>query len=201
MVAFCTGQPGQHPYAVREHDFYATAPIAVEKLVEADPEHLNSSLVKIWEPAAGNGGVARTSWPSCCPRLPPPFASDASRRPARLELDLLRLVSLAARPPRPAFPQPHLRTRKLNAHEHSNSCRSEKRSRQSSARRLRHRRQRRRQRHLGRGRGVEGGIMNAPSQWKSAGFPGIAPPIPNFCPAPRRPVARHQRRRRCRRKE
>ena len=58
MVAFCTGQPGQHPYAVRGHDFYATAPIAVEKLVEADPEHLNSSLVKIWEPAAGNGGVA-----------------------------------------------------------------------------------------------------------------------------------------------
>jgi hypothetical protein len=54
---FCTGQPGQHPYAVRGYDFYATAPVAVEKLVEADP-HLNPSLVKIFEPAAGNGGIA-----------------------------------------------------------------------------------------------------------------------------------------------
>jgi hypothetical protein len=42
---------------VRGFDFYATPAIAVTALFDANPEHLNSSSVRVWDPAAGDGGT------------------------------------------------------------------------------------------------------------------------------------------------
>ena len=57
MASFCTGQPGQHAHSVRRFDFYATPAIAVTALLDANPEHLNPSSVRVWDPAAGDGGT------------------------------------------------------------------------------------------------------------------------------------------------
>jgi hypothetical protein len=53
---FRTGQPGTHPLAARGLDQYPTPKIAIEALLEVEPELLRA---RIWEPCAGDGDVVR----------------------------------------------------------------------------------------------------------------------------------------------
>jgi hypothetical protein len=53
---FRANQPGAHSLAVRGRNFYPTPRIAVESLLAAEPDTLNP-LIRIWEPAAGDGGI------------------------------------------------------------------------------------------------------------------------------------------------
>jgi hypothetical protein len=57
VTSFCTGQSGQHAHSARGFDFYATPAIAVTALLDANPKHLDPASVRIWEPAAGDGGI------------------------------------------------------------------------------------------------------------------------------------------------
>jgi len=53
---FRANQPGTHPYEARGLDHYATPKIAIESLLDAEPDVLNT-LARVWEPAAGNGNI------------------------------------------------------------------------------------------------------------------------------------------------
>jgi hypothetical protein len=53
---FRANQPGTYPLAVRGRDFYPTPRIAVESLLAAEPDVLNT-MARVWEPAAGDGGI------------------------------------------------------------------------------------------------------------------------------------------------
>jgi len=53
---FRSNQPGTHTLAVRELDRYPTPRIAVESLLTAEPDVLNTTA-RVWEPAAGNGNI------------------------------------------------------------------------------------------------------------------------------------------------
>jgi hypothetical protein len=55
---FRANQPGTHTHAVRGLDHYATPRIAVESLLNAEPDTLNP-LARIWEPAAGDGNIVQ----------------------------------------------------------------------------------------------------------------------------------------------
>jgi hypothetical protein len=53
---FRSGQAGTHTLAERSSDSYATPRIAVESLLNAEPDVLNT-MARIWEPAAGDGNI------------------------------------------------------------------------------------------------------------------------------------------------
>jgi hypothetical protein len=53
---FRSGQAGTHTLAERGLDFYSTPRIAVESLLIAEPDTLNT-LARVWEPAAGDGNI------------------------------------------------------------------------------------------------------------------------------------------------
>jgi hypothetical protein len=53
---FRSGQPGTHSYKARGLDSYPTPRIAVESLLIAEPDTLNT-LARVWEPAAGDGNI------------------------------------------------------------------------------------------------------------------------------------------------
>ena len=55
---FRSNQPGTHTFAERGSDFYPTPQIAVESLLNAEPDVLNT-MVRVWEPAAGDGNIVR----------------------------------------------------------------------------------------------------------------------------------------------
>jgi hypothetical protein len=55
---FRANQPGTHTLAVRGRDSYPTPRIAVESLLNAEPDVLNT-MARIWEPAAGDGNIVR----------------------------------------------------------------------------------------------------------------------------------------------
>ena len=55
---FRANQPGTHSLAVRGLDSYPTPRIAVESLLAAEPDVLNT-MVRVWEPAAGDGNIVR----------------------------------------------------------------------------------------------------------------------------------------------
>jgi len=54
---FRSNQPGTHTLAVRGLDSYPTPRIAVESLLAAEPDVLNT-MARVWEPAAGDGNIA-----------------------------------------------------------------------------------------------------------------------------------------------
>ena len=54
---FRANQPGTHTFAERGSDFYPTPRIAVESLLNAEPDMLNT-MARVWEPAAGDGNIA-----------------------------------------------------------------------------------------------------------------------------------------------
>ena len=54
---FRSGQAGTHTLAERGSDFYPTLRIAVESLLNAEPDVLNT-MARVWEPAAGDGNIA-----------------------------------------------------------------------------------------------------------------------------------------------
>src|SRR6516164_9985410 len=54
---FRSGQAGTHTLAKRGSDFYPTPRIAVESLLNAEPDVLNT-MARVWEPAAGDGNIA-----------------------------------------------------------------------------------------------------------------------------------------------
>src|SRR6516162_5152012 len=54
---FRSNQPGTHTLAVRGLDSYPTPRIAVESLLAAEPDVLNT-MACVWEPAAGDGNIA-----------------------------------------------------------------------------------------------------------------------------------------------
>ena len=54
---FRSGQAGTHTLAERGSDFYPTPRIAVESLLNAEPDVLNP-MARVWEPAAGEGNIA-----------------------------------------------------------------------------------------------------------------------------------------------
>ena len=54
---FRANQPGTHSLAVRGRDSYPTPRIAVESLLNAEPDVLNT-MARVWEPAAGDGNIA-----------------------------------------------------------------------------------------------------------------------------------------------
>jgi len=54
---FRANQPGTHSLAVRGLDSYPTPRIAVESLLAAEPDVLNT-MARVWEPAAGDGNIA-----------------------------------------------------------------------------------------------------------------------------------------------
>jgi len=54
---FRANQPGTHSLAVRGLDSYPTPRLAVESLLAAEPDTLNS-LARVWEPVAGDGNIA-----------------------------------------------------------------------------------------------------------------------------------------------
>jgi hypothetical protein len=54
---FRSGQAGTHAHAVRQLDSYPTPRIAVEALLNAEPDVLNT-FARVWEPAAGEGNIA-----------------------------------------------------------------------------------------------------------------------------------------------
>src|SRR6516162_4031534 len=53
---FRANQPGTHSLAVRGPDRYPTPRIAVESLLNAEPDVLNT-MARVWEPAAGDGNI------------------------------------------------------------------------------------------------------------------------------------------------
>src|SRR6516165_12523082 len=53
---FRANQPGAHALAVRGRDSYPTPRIAVESLLNAEPDVLNT-MARVWEPAAGDGNI------------------------------------------------------------------------------------------------------------------------------------------------
>src|SRR6516162_8739645 len=53
---FRANQPGTHTFADRGSDFYPTPRIAVESLLAAEPDVLNT-MARVWEPAAGEGNI------------------------------------------------------------------------------------------------------------------------------------------------
>jgi hypothetical protein len=53
---FRANQPGTHTHAARGLDRYSTSRIAVESLLNAEPDTLNT-LARVWEPAAGDGNI------------------------------------------------------------------------------------------------------------------------------------------------
>ena len=53
---FRSNQPGTHTLAVRGLDSYPTPRIAVESLLAAEPDVLNT-MARVWEPAAGDGNI------------------------------------------------------------------------------------------------------------------------------------------------
>ena len=55
---FRSNQPGTHTLAVRGLDSYPTPRIAVESLLAAEPDVLNT-MARVWEPAAGDGNIVR----------------------------------------------------------------------------------------------------------------------------------------------
>jgi hypothetical protein len=55
---FRSNQPGTHTHAVRGLDSYPTPRIAVESLLAAEPDVLNT-MARVWEPAAGEGNIVR----------------------------------------------------------------------------------------------------------------------------------------------
>jgi hypothetical protein len=57
---FRANQPGTHTLAVRGRDSYPTPQIAVESLLAAEPDVLNT-MARVWEPAAGDGTSCRCS--------------------------------------------------------------------------------------------------------------------------------------------
>jgi hypothetical protein len=54
---FRSGQAGARTLAVRGLDQYPTPRIAVESLLNAEPDTLNT-MARVWEPAAGEGNIA-----------------------------------------------------------------------------------------------------------------------------------------------
>ena len=55
---FRANQPGAHTLAVRGLDSHPTPRIAVECLLNAEPDVLNT-MTRVWEPAAGDGNIVR----------------------------------------------------------------------------------------------------------------------------------------------
>ena len=55
---FRANQPGTHSLAVRGLDSYPTPRIAVESLLNAEPDVLNT-MARVWEPAAGDGNIVQ----------------------------------------------------------------------------------------------------------------------------------------------
>jgi hypothetical protein len=53
---FRSGQAGTHTLAARGLDSYPTPRIAVESLLNAEPDVLNT-MTRVWEPAAGEGNI------------------------------------------------------------------------------------------------------------------------------------------------
>jgi hypothetical protein len=53
---FRANQPGAHTLAVRGLDSHPTPRIAVECLLNAEPDVLNT-MTRVWEPAAGDGNI------------------------------------------------------------------------------------------------------------------------------------------------
>src|SRR6516162_4028639 len=55
---FRSGQAGTHTLAERSSDSYATPRIAVDSLLNAEPDVLNT-MARVWEPAAGDGNIVQ----------------------------------------------------------------------------------------------------------------------------------------------
>src|SRR6516162_3770133 len=55
---FRSGQAGTHTLAARGLDSYPTPQIAVESLLNAEPDVLNT-MTRVWEPAAGDGNIVQ----------------------------------------------------------------------------------------------------------------------------------------------
>jgi len=53
---FRSNQPGTHTLAVRGLDSYPTPRIAVESLLNGEPDVLNT-MARVWEPTAGDGNI------------------------------------------------------------------------------------------------------------------------------------------------
>ena len=54
---FRSNQPGTHPHVLRGFDSYPTPPIAIEGLLDVEPELLRAT---VYEPAAGAGNIVKT---------------------------------------------------------------------------------------------------------------------------------------------
>jgi hypothetical protein len=72
---FRSGQAGTHPYEARGLDRYSTPRIAIESLLNAEPDVLNTTA-RIWEPAAGDGNIVQVIRDNGIPVI----ASDVERR-------------------------------------------------------------------------------------------------------------------------
>src|SRR6516162_10285493 len=61
---FRANQPGSHTLAVRGRDSCPTPRIAVESLLAAEPDVLNT-MARVWEPAAGDGNIVYVLRDNC----------------------------------------------------------------------------------------------------------------------------------------